>query len=183
MKLSIATLATVSGLVSIAATSAVHAQQSNSFTGEVQRVWEDGLSLDTGDRSLRVDTWDLYGDSTHRYVTVGNQVTITGEFDGREFDAFSITDSNGEPLSVSVNPNTAEAADTGFTGIVERVWEDGFRFNTGNRIFTVDSWQVCGDFTASHVSVGDRLTLTGEFERQEFDVFSITNGDGASVCG
>jgi len=62
-----------------------------SFTGIVERVWEDGFFLNAGNRTLLVDSWDLYGDSTPRYVTVGEQVTISGEFEDGEFDAFSIT--------------------------------------------------------------------------------------------
>jgi len=59
------------------------------------------------------------------------------------------------------------------TGIVERVWEDGFRLSTGDRTFRVDSWDVYGDNTAQHIQVGDRVTITGEFERGEFDAFTI----------
>jgi hypothetical protein len=59
------------------------------------------------------------------------------------------------------------------TGIVERVWEDGFRLNTGNRTFSVDSWDVYGDSTAQYIQVGDRVTVTGEFEGGEFDAFTI----------
>lgn len=69
-----------------------------------------------------------------------------------------------------------------FTGTVERVWEDGFRLNTGDRNLRVDSWDVCGDFTANHVAVGDRLTVTGEFDGGGFDAFSITNNSGTAVC-
>jgi hypothetical protein len=69
-----------------------------------------------------------------------------------------------------------------FSGTVERVWEDGFRLNIGDRTLRGDSWDVCGDFTANHVAMGDRLTVTGEFEGREFDAFSITNSDGVSLC-
>ncbi|MDA0866691.1 MAG: hypothetical protein O2890_09770, partial [Cyanobacteria bacterium] len=48
----------------------------------------------------------------------------------------------------------AQTAQTVQTGTVERVWEDGFRLNTGDRTFTVDAWDVYGDATASHVAVG-----------------------------
>ena len=65
--------------------------------------------------------------------------------------------------------------DTTFTGAVERVWEDGFRLNTGDRVFSVDSWDVYGDNTPENVAVGDRLSVTGEFSGREFDAFSITN--------
>ncbi len=62
-----------------------------SFNGIVEQVWEDGFSFHTGNRTLRVDSWDLYGDSTPRNVSIGQNLTISGEFDQGEFDAFSIT--------------------------------------------------------------------------------------------
>ena len=65
-----------------------HAQTTH--TGTVERVWEDGFQLNTGDRTLRVDTWDVYGDSTATYVSVGDELTITGEFENGEFDAFTV---------------------------------------------------------------------------------------------
>ena len=65
-----------------------HAQ--TTYTGTVERVWEDGLRINTGDRTLRVDTWDVYGDNTASYVAVGDRITITGEFDDGEFDAFTV---------------------------------------------------------------------------------------------
>lgn len=67
------------------------AQSYLSFIGTVEQVWEDGFYLNTGNRTLEVDSWDLYRDSTQRYVSVGQQLTVTGEFDNGEFDAFSIT--------------------------------------------------------------------------------------------
>ena len=71
--------------------SSLHAQD-NSFTGTVERVWEDGFRLDTGERTLRVDTWDVYGDNTPQNLAVGDRISVTGEFDGLEFDANSISD-------------------------------------------------------------------------------------------
>ena len=180
MKLFTAALMTVSSLAVVGVVFNAHAQQqSGSFTGTVQRVWEDGFRLNTGDRSVRVDSWDLYGDSTASYVVVGDQITVNGEFDGRDFDAFSITDSHGNSPVISAAPQTSGTA---FTGTVERVWEDGLRLNTGDRTLRVDSWGLCSDFTASYVSVGDRLTVTGQFDGGEFDAFSITNSDNTGVC-
>lgn len=62
-----------------------------SFEGVIERVWEDGFSLNTGNQILLVDTWSLYGDFTRRHISIGDRLTVSGEFDGREFDAFSIT--------------------------------------------------------------------------------------------
>ncbi|WP_063776182.1 hypothetical protein [Leptolyngbya iicbica] len=158
-----------------------HAQ--TTYTGTVERVWEDGLRLNTGDRTLRVDTWDVYGDNTPSNVAVGDELTITGEFEGREFDALSITGSGSDPTSAAATPEVstdAPAADANsrpgpnaYTGTVEQVWEDGFQLNTGDRTFQVDAWDVYGDNTASYVAVGDRITITGEFEGGEFDAFTV----------
>ena len=62
------------------------------YTGTIERVWEDGFRLRTGDRTLWVDAWDLYGDNTPGNITVGDQITVTGEFERIEFEAFSISD-------------------------------------------------------------------------------------------
>jgi hypothetical protein len=45
---------------------------------------------------------------------------------------------------------------TTITGNVERVWEDGFRLNTGGRSVNVDTWDVFGDGTRGRVSPGQR---------------------------
>jgi hypothetical protein len=91
MKLLKAGLITLSGLIAVSVISHAHAQQDNSFTGTVERVWEDGFRLNTGDRTLRVDAWELCGDSTASHISVDDQLTVTGEFELGEFDAFSIT--------------------------------------------------------------------------------------------
>ena len=84
-------------------------------------------------------------------------------------------------LAVMSLMSSASAQST-FSGTVTQVWEDGFRLNTGDRTLVVDSWDICGDFTAQSVKVSDRLTVTGEFEGGEFDAFAITHSDGTAVC-
>lgn len=76
--------------------------------------------------------------------------------------------------SVIVLPQDSYAQAT-YTGVVEQVWEDGFRLRTGDRTLMVDSWDVYGDNTATHVEVGDRITVSGEFSDGGFDAFSITD--------
>ncbi|MEO1210613.1 MAG: hypothetical protein AAFX78_13840 [Cyanobacteria bacterium J06638_20] len=72
--------------------------QETPLTGTVASVWEDGFRLDTGDRTIVVDSWDLCGDSTESFVSEGDRLTLTGEFDGREFDAFSMTNAAGTAI-------------------------------------------------------------------------------------
>lgn len=78
-------------------------QRRSSYTGVVDRVWEDGLFLNTDGLDFRVDTWYVYRDSTERFVSVGDQVTVTGEFERGEFDAFSITVGNSNGSSPGSN--------------------------------------------------------------------------------
>ena len=78
-----------------AATAQMH---NNTFAGRVDQVWEDGFRLNSGSRSIVVDAYDLCGDYTTRHIKFGEQVTVVGELEGGEFDAFSITRSSGESV-------------------------------------------------------------------------------------
>ena len=84
--------------IAIGAVARLQAQSNGSFTGTVQRVWEDGFRLDADGRTVRVDTWDVCGDATASYVKVSDRLTVEGEFEGGEFDAFSLTNDAGESL-------------------------------------------------------------------------------------
>ncbi|MEA5516680.1 hypothetical protein [Nodularia sp. UHCC 0506] len=86
------------GVVILASVPAIAQNQGNSFSGRVQRVWEDGFRLNTNGRSIKVDTYDICGDNTARHISAGDQVSVTGEFDGGEFDAFSVTKANAQSV-------------------------------------------------------------------------------------
>lgn len=94
IKFSFASLVSVS-LVFFTIGSAIAQNQVKTVSGRVNRVWEDGFQLQSRDRSITIDSYDVCGDNTARYVVVGDQLTVTGEFEGGEFDAFSITKVNG----------------------------------------------------------------------------------------
>lgn len=66
-----------------------------SFSGTIERVWEDGFRLQSDSRSITVDSWDVCGDNTSRHLSAGDRVTVVGEFEDGEFDAFSITKADG----------------------------------------------------------------------------------------
>jgi hypothetical protein len=76
--------------------SAIAQTQRAVFSGRVQRVWEDGFQLRTRNRSITVDSYDICGDNTTRHITVGEKVTVRGEFEGREFDAFAVIKASGK---------------------------------------------------------------------------------------
>ncbi|MDJ0706299.1 MAG: hypothetical protein QNJ46_23760 [Leptolyngbyaceae cyanobacterium MO_188.B28] len=77
----------------------------------------------------------------------------------------------GMMAAISIPPiGPAQAT---YTGTVKRVWEDGFRLHIGDRTLWVDAWDLYGDNTLDNIAVGDRISVTGEFERIEFDASSI----------
>ena len=71
--------------------------QDNTFSGTVETVLDDGFILNTGERSLKVDSDDRCDDKTLSKLSQGDKLTVTGEFDdddndgNKEFDAHSIT--------------------------------------------------------------------------------------------
>lgn len=93
MKLLITGSALLCAIAITGLSSAVQARN-NSVSGTIERVWEDGFRLNTGERSVRVDSWDVYGDNTASNLSKGDRITVNGEFDGGEFDAFSINKSD-----------------------------------------------------------------------------------------
>lgn len=168
--------------------------QNGALTGTAVRVWEDGFELNTGDRTFRVDAWDVCGDNTQQQVSVGDELTVEGEFSGGEFDASTIANPSGEdicsalgqtqsaPAEQTQSSPTEQIQGSAITGTIERVWEDGFSINTGDRSVNVDSWDVCGDNTPQSLSVGDELTVEGEFDDGEFDASAITNASDENIC-
>ena len=81
-----------------------------------------------------------------------------------------------------VNSAIAQDRENSLSGEVKRVWEDGFQLQDSDRTIRIDSWDVCGDNTSGNIEIGDRVTVTGEFEGGEFDAFSIVKSDGTNVC-
>lgn len=79
-------------------------------------------------------------------------------------------------------PAMARNQSSSISGSVGQVWEDGFRLNSNGRSITVDTYDICGDNTTSHISVGDQVTITGEFDEGEFDAFSVTKANGRRAC-
>jgi hypothetical protein len=148
--------------------------------GTVERVWEDGFRLNTGSRTVNVDTWDVFGDNTAGRVRIGERVSVAGEMSGGEFDASAVTGAGGSAATAGGGAASAGSRDAGttsgrptLTGTVERVWEDGFRLNTGARSVKVDTWDVFGDNTRSRVSVGQRVSVSGEMSGREFDALGV----------
>ena len=85
------TLTLIAGVISAIALPQIgHTQATH--TGVVERVWDDGLRLQTSEQTLWVDATDLYDNNTPGHIAVGDQVSVTGKFGRIEFDASAIAD-------------------------------------------------------------------------------------------
>ncbi len=73
-----------------------HGGEQATLKGTVERVWEDGFQLNTGERSVEVDSYDIFGDNTPSRLTAGQRVRVSGEMSGGEFDATAV-----EPLEAN----------------------------------------------------------------------------------
>jgi hypothetical protein len=79
--------------------------------------------------------------------------------------------------------DTMQSGDsTVLSGTVQRVWEDGFRLNTGILAVNVDTWNVFGDNTRGQVRVGERVRVSGAMSGGEFDATSVSIVGGDSVA-
>lgn len=65
--------------------------------GTVERVWEDGLRLQTQGDSVRVDTWAVCGDTTPLHIRAGDTLRIEGDQELTGLDAAAITRADGQP--------------------------------------------------------------------------------------
>lgn len=74
-------------------------------------------------------------------------------------------------------------ADGNYVGTVTQVREDSLRMDVDSGgDMRVDTFGVCGDATATFISVGDRLTITANREVTDFDATAILNEEGQPAC-
>ena len=85
----------LAAVLAAAGAGSLQASPRGDFDSTVERVWDDGFQLNTGARRITVDSYDLCGDNTHRHIAVGEQLRVTGEFEGGEFDAFTLVRADG----------------------------------------------------------------------------------------
>jgi len=105
-----------------------------------------------------------------RYLLVLGYVLVLVACNATQSGSTSV---GATPQSAATTGNLRSSGRTTLTGTVERVWEDGFRLNTGGRAVTVDTWDVFGDNTRSRVRVGERVSVSGEMSGGEFDAIAV----------
>ena len=88
----------LAAVLAAAGAGGIDASPRGDFDGTVGRVWDDGFQLHTGARRITVDAYDLCGDNTYRRIAVGEQLRVTGAFEGGEFDAFTLLRADGRSV-------------------------------------------------------------------------------------
>lgn len=74
---------------------------SQTISGTIVSIREDEFILGDATGQILVDAnWERFGRIN---LAVGDQITVTGEYDDDDFDAYSITRSNSVPVSSSAN--------------------------------------------------------------------------------
>ncbi|QEO10334.1 hypothetical protein [Protaetiibacter larvae] len=79
-------------------------------------------------------------------------------------------------------PQFPRNEDGAFEGTVTSVREDGLDLRIGDATMRVDTWAVCGDDTARHISVGDELVVFADRETFDYDAWRILTPDGDPAC-
>lgn len=67
-------------------------------SGKVVRLGDDDFVLDTGKVKVLIDAEDSALQQAK--LSVGDQVSVSGQYDDDNFDAHTITPSNGKPIRV-----------------------------------------------------------------------------------
>ncbi|MGC9505128.1 hypothetical protein [Baaleninema sp.] len=148
-------------------------------------VDNDEFLLETDTGTVLVDS-DL-PDSQILNLTPGERVTVTGIYDDEDFDAFSITREDGSEVvsrpgfeSLTGIPNTGTLPNGTVSGSVNALVDnDEFLLNTDAGTVRVEA--ELPDSQVLNVNPGDRVTVTGVYDDEDFDAVSITREDGSSV--
>lgn len=156
------------------------------FEGVATSVREDGLRLELSDgSSMRIDTWNVCGDRTARYIGTGNQITVYANHDGLSYEAIRILNANGDPAceAAPTDLDTLRNSNGAFEGVVTNVREDGLRLELSDgSSMRIDTWDVCGDNTARHISLGDQLIVEAERDGLGYDAIRILDATGEPAC-
>ncbi len=74
-------------------------------------------------------------------------------------------------------------ADGALEGTVARVWEDGMNLDIpdGNTV-RIDTWSVCGDFTAANIAQGDTVQVWASRDLFSYEAWRILDSNGEPAC-
>lgn len=181
-------------------------QAPQSLTGTVVgygEVDENEWLLETERGVVRVDAGPRWYQTIS--LEMNEAVTIVGELDEGEFDAFTITRADGTVISVrpsqgpppwaggprrqsrpapnaSVPSASVSMGNTTLTGEIigyGEADENEWLVQTANGVVVVDAGDRDGQ--SIDLPIGETVTITGEYDASEFDAFTITRADGSVI--
>ncbi|PNW61948.1 UNVERIFIED_CONTAM: hypothetical protein BEN50_04480 [Euhalothece sp. KZN 001] len=161
--------------------------------GQILNIFGNEFILDSSFGNILVDTGPSWYFSLD--LEEGEQVTVIGEADDEDFDAFSITRSNGEIISIrepqGPPPWEAERENdrndfeedndfddddflTEIAGEVVNIFENEFILNSNGEEILVEA----NTDSPLNLEVGEEVTVFGEADDEDFDAITITLSNG-----
>jgi uncharacterized protein YdeI (BOF family) len=171
------------------------------ISGTVESVREDEFVLrdDTGE--ILVDA--IRGPSEGRTLDlrIGERVTVVGDLDDEDFDATSVIRADGSVVIGQPNqpetpsPSPDNSGGDGITSIAEIVPGDDIIQTISGTVVSVDEDEfilrdntgqvlvdgVRGPGGQLDIAIGERLTVVGDLDDEDFDAQRITRADGSVV--
>ncbi len=171
-------------------------QRYNGFTisGTVTSVVGNEFILSDGTGEIIVDAGPRWWHEVN--LLPGEAVTVVGEYDDGDFDAYSITRSNGQVIQIRNGPGRPPWAGgpsrrgnrrnqqgdrlaRTISGTVTSIVGNEFILSDGTGEIIVDAgprwWQEV------NLAPGEPVTVVGEYDDDDFDAFSITRSNGQVI--
>ena len=161
-------------------------QSGLSVSGVVRSVVGNKFTLDDGTGQLVVEAGPRWYQPLN--LTEGERITVVGEYDDEDFDAFSITRASGEVIQIRPSDGpppweggrgergeTREVAAT-ITGTIRSMIGNEFVLDEGTRQVIVEAEPKPA--RNLNLAVGERITVFGEQDDEDFDAYTITRASG-----
>ena len=158
----------------------------STVSGVVRSVVGNKFTLDDGTGQLVVEAGPRWYQPVN--LTEGERITVVGEYDDEDFDAFSITRASGEVIQIRPSdgppPWEGGRGETGeqrevtatITGTIRSMIGNEFVLDEGTRQVIVEAEPK--PERNLNLAVGERITVFGEQDDEDFDAYTITRASG-----
>lgn len=161
-------------------------QSGLSVSGVVRSVVGNKFVLDDGTGQLIVEAGPRWYQPLN--LTEGERITVVGEYDDEDFDAFSVTRASGEVIEIRPSdgppPWAGGRGERGEQREVAATITGTIRSIIGNEfVLDEDTRQVIVEAEPKparklNLAVGERITVFGEQDDEDFDAYTITRASG-----
>lgn len=161
-------------------------QSGLSVSGVVRSVVGNKFVLDDGTGQVIVEAGPRWYQPLN--LTEGERIKVVGEYDDGDFDAFSITRASGEVIEIRPSdgpPPWAGGRGEGgerrevtatITGTIRSIIGNEFVLDEGTRQVIVEAEPTPA--RNLNLAVGERITVFGEQDDEDFDAYTITRASG-----